>query len=70
MQTAEEHDIHYVLFEQNVSSNLAEIIKNEIGAESLTVHNLSVLTGDDIANNKDYFSLMEANLKTLKTALK
>lgn len=70
MQTAEEHNIQYVLFEQNVSSKLAEIIKNEIGADSLTLHNLSVLTDDDIANNEDYFSLMEANLETLKTALK
>ena len=69
MKTAEKHDIHYVLFEQNISSKLSETIQKEIGAKSLTLHNLSVLTEKDIENNEDYFSLMETNLQTLKTAL-
>ncbi|MGM9929947.1 MAG: metal ABC transporter solute-binding protein, Zn/Mn family [Bacillus sp. (in: firmicutes)] len=69
MKTAEEHDIHYVLFEQNVSSKLTETIQKEIGAKALTLHNLSVLTDKDIENGEDYFSLMESNLETLKTAL-
>lgn len=69
MKVAEENNIHYVIFEQNIDSKLSKIIQNEIGAESLTLHNLSVLTDEDIAENKDYFSIMEANLETLKTAL-
>ncbi|MGM9923116.1 MAG: metal ABC transporter solute-binding protein, Zn/Mn family [Bacillus sp. (in: firmicutes)] len=69
METAKENDIKYVLFEQNVSSKLTETIQKEIGAKALTLHNLSVLTDQDIKNNEDYFSLMEANLATLKTAL-
>ncbi|MBD3110548.1 zinc ABC transporter substrate-binding protein [Bacillus sp. AGMB 02131] len=70
MKIAEENDIHYVIFEQNIDSKLTTIIQEEIGAESLTLHNLSVLTDKDIAEGRDYFSIMEDNLKTLKTALK
>ncbi|MFY3790259.1 metal ABC transporter solute-binding protein, Zn/Mn family [Ureibacillus sp. MALMAid1270] len=66
---AEDLEIQYVLFEQNVSAKLAEIIQSEIGAESLTLHNLSVLTKEDIANNETYFTLMEQNIETLRKAL-
>ncbi len=69
MTVAEENNIKYVIFEQNIPSKLTNIIKEEIGAEALTLHNLSVLTDKDIAENKDYFSIMHDNLKTLKTAL-
>lgn len=61
--------IKYVIFEQNVTPKVAEIIKNEIHAEVLRIHNLSVLTEEDIKNNEDYFSLMENNIDTLKKAL-
>lgn len=66
---ANDLNINYILFEQNVSSKLAEIIKSEIGAEELILHNLSVLTKDDIANNETYFTLMEQNIETLSKAL-
>ncbi|KOS64346.1 zinc ABC transporter substrate-binding protein [Lysinibacillus agricola] len=61
--------IHYILFEQNVSSKLAEVIQKEVGAESLVLHNLSVLTADDVKNNETYFTLMKKNIQTLDTAL-
>lgn len=61
--------IHYILFEQNVSSKLAEVIQKEVGAKSLVLHNLSVLTTDDIKNNETYFTLMKRNIQTLNTAL-
>lgn len=63
------HQLKYVFFEQNVSSKLTEIIKNELGAEPLVLHNLSVLTDEDISNESTYFSIMKANLVALKTAL-
>ncbi|MBM7660435.1 zinc transport system substrate-binding protein [Bacillus mesophilus] len=69
IDTAKEHKIKYVIFEQNVSTKIAEIIKNEIKAEALTLHNLESLSEDDSSNNQDYFSLMKKNLETLKTAL-
>lgn len=61
--------IHYILFEQNVSSKLAEVIQKEVGAKSLVLHNLSILTADDVKNKETYFTLMDKNIQTLKTAL-
>ncbi len=69
IELAKKYKIQYILFEQNVSSKLASVIQEEIGAESLILHNLSVLTEDDLKNNEDYFTLMEKNLKTLEKAL-
>lgn len=66
---AKKDNIKYILFEQNVSSKLSEVIKKDVGADSLTINNLSVLTKEDIAAKKDYLSIMEDNLETLKTAL-
>lgn len=66
---AKDEDLHYVIFEQNISSKLTEIIQKEMGAEALEFHNLSVLTDKDIEAGEDYFSLMENNIKTLQTAL-
>ncbi|MFJ8237126.1 metal ABC transporter solute-binding protein, Zn/Mn family [Ureibacillus sp. NPDC094379] len=66
---AEELNIKYILFEQNVSSNLTSVIQQEVGAKSLTLHNLSVLTEEDIQNNEDYFTLMSKNIESLRTAL-
>lgn len=66
---AKEESIGYVLFEQNVSSKITEIVQKELGAEALNLHNLSVLTEEDIKNKEDYITLMRRNLETLKTAL-
>jgi len=66
---AKKYDIKYILFEQNVSSKLTSVIQEEIGAESLMLHNLSVLTEVDIQNKEDYFTLMEKNIQTLEKAL-
>lgn len=70
VELAKEKQIKTILFEQNVSSNLAKVIQSEVGAESAILHNLSVLTEEDIQNKETYFSLMEKNLTTLKEALK
>lgn len=69
VEEAKDKNIKYVLFEQNVTSKLTEVIRKEIGAEALTLHNLSVLTTEDLKNEEDYFSLMEQNIATLKQAL-
>lgn len=69
VEYAKEQDVKYVFFEQNVSSRLTEVIQKEIGAESLMLHNLGVLTDDDVKNKEDYFSLMNYNIRTLEKAL-
>jgi zinc transport system substrate-binding protein len=67
---AKEKNIKYIAFEQNVSSKLAEVIQYEVGAEAVQMHNLGVLTLEDIENNETYFTLMENNLESLKIILK
>jgi zinc transport system substrate-binding protein len=69
IELAKEHEIEYILFEQNISSKLTEVIQQEVGAESLVLHNLGVLSQEDIDNNETYFTLMNKNLETLKTVL-
>ncbi|MGG1684737.1 metal ABC transporter solute-binding protein, Zn/Mn family [Pseudalkalibacillus sp. NRS-1564] len=70
IHTAKEKNLDYVLFEQNVTPKVAQSLQSEIGAKALRLHNLSVLTEDDINNKEDYFSLMRRNLGTLDQALK
>ncbi|MGM0829750.1 MAG: metal ABC transporter solute-binding protein, Zn/Mn family [Bacillota bacterium] len=70
IETAKEHQIKYVIFEQNVTPRIAKIVQNEIKAEPLKVHNLSVLTEEDIDENMDYLTLMKENFQTIKKALK
>ena len=66
---AEMLQVSYILFEQNVSSKLSTVIQNEVGADALELHNLSVLTQEDVKNDETYFTLMEKNIETLKQAL-
>lgn len=67
---AKKLNIKTIFFEQNVSSNVASVIQKEIGAQPKTLHNLSVLTDEDIKNKENYFTLMEKNIESLKDALK
>ncbi|SHF87429.1 metal ABC transporter solute-binding protein, Zn/Mn family [Ornithinibacillus halophilus] len=68
IEEANAHTIKYIIFEQNTSSRVSEIVQDHINAEALIIHNLSVLTEDDIENNEDYISLMEQNLNVLDQA--
>ena len=69
IELAKETNTKYVFIEQNTSSKLTETVKHEINGESLLLHNLSVLTEDDVKNNEDYFTLMRKNLANLAIAL-
>ncbi|WP_191560514.1 metal ABC transporter substrate-binding protein [Metabacillus idriensis] len=69
IETAKEHNMKYIIFENNVNSKISDIVQAEIGAESLTLSNLESISEEDAKNSEDYFSLMKRNLETLKTAL-
>lgn len=69
IETANKFQLKYILFEQNVTPRLVKIVQKEIGAESLVIHNLGVLTEQDLINKEDYFSLMNNNLAILEKAL-
>ncbi|WP_096201173.1 metal ABC transporter solute-binding protein, Zn/Mn family [Bacillus sp. FJAT-45350] len=66
---AEENGIQHILFEQNITPKVAEVVQDEIGAEALYIHNLEALVQQDIDNNEDYFSLMRKNIESLRIAL-
>ncbi|XKE94519.1 zinc ABC transporter substrate-binding protein [Metaplanococcus flavidus] len=70
VKQAEELNIDHIAFEQNVSSRLTEVIQNEIGAEAVQLHNLSVLTQDEIDAGETYFSLMQKNLEVMEEILR
>ena len=61
--------IKHILVEQNVNNQLAEVIAKEAKITKLSIHNLSVLTDEDIKKQEDYFSLMDKNIETLEKAL-
>jgi zinc transport system substrate-binding protein len=69
IEIAEKYGLKHVFFEQNVTPKVAEVVRKEIGAEALRIHNLSVLTEEEIKNNEDYFTLMHQNLDVLSKAL-
>jgi zinc transport system substrate-binding protein len=69
VKIAKEKNLKYILFEQNVSSKLGEIIQDELGAKSLPLHNLATLTEENVQNKENYFSLMNQNLESLNSAL-
>ncbi|MGM7681211.1 metal ABC transporter substrate-binding protein [Cytobacillus sp. Hm23] len=69
IEESKKHDIHYVIFEQSVTPKVVKTIQKELGAESLTLHNLESLTEENIKQKDDYFSIMRMNLHTIKTAL-
>ena len=69
VEEAKNQNLSYFLVEQNSQTKLDDVIQRELGAKRLTLHNLAVLTDEDISNHEDYFSLMHHDLSTLKTAL-
>ncbi|WP_377891704.1 metal ABC transporter solute-binding protein, Zn/Mn family [Alkalihalobacillus sp. R86527] len=69
IETAKNYNLSYMIFEQNVTPKPAKTVQKELGLEPLRIHNLSVLSEDDINNDEDYLSLMKKNIQTLEKAL-
>lgn len=66
---AKENNVKYIFFESLVSPKLSETIANEIGAKTLVLDPIEGISDDDIKQGKNYFTIMENNLKNLKLAL-
>ncbi|MBH0172700.1 zinc ABC transporter substrate-binding protein [Fictibacillus sp. 23RED33] len=69
IENAKKEKTSYILYEENVNNKVAAMIKKEVGAETLTLHNLETLTKDDIKKERDYLSIMNQNIDTLSKAL-
>ncbi|GAB6933141.1 metal ABC transporter substrate-binding protein [Calditerricola satsumensis] len=66
---AREHNVKYILFETLVSNKVAEVVREQLKAEALTLNPLEGLTKEERAKGKDYFDVMRENLAVLKKAL-
>lgn len=66
---ADTEEIDYIFFETLASSRLAETLANEIEAQTLVFNPLEGLTKDEIVSGHSYISIMQENLKNLRTAL-
>lgn len=68
IEEAQLHDLKYIAFEDTVTPKVAQVVQNEIGAETVTIYNLESVTKEQM--DKSYFDLMRENVKALETALK
>jgi zinc transport system substrate-binding protein len=66
---ARDNGVKYIFFESLVSPKLSETIANEVGAQTLVLDPLEGIPDDEIKQGKNYFTVMEDNLKNLQTAL-
>lgn len=69
IEFAKEREISHVLFEPFVSLKIAEVVKNEIGAEALILNPLENITKEELERGEDYFSIMNQNIENLEKAL-
>lgn len=69
IEFVKENQIDYIMFENLVVPKVADVVREEVGADVLVLHNLEALTKEEMSQGKDYFSIMEDNLEALKKAL-
>lgn len=62
---AKEHDLKVIYYEELTSPKVAETLAKEIGAKIKVLNTLEGLSKEDQKKGMDYFSVMEANLKSL-----
>lgn len=68
VDSIEEQNIKYILYEQNVTSSITDTIQSSTDTEPLEFHNLAVLTDED-DEDSTYQSLMRENISILGQAL-
>ena len=64
-----DEQVPYILYEQNVSSKLVDVIREATGVKALSIHNLAILTEENIKNQDNYLTIMKSNVEVLKKAL-
>lgn len=69
IDTARKEDLSYIYFETLASPKSVQTIADEAKLEALTLNPLEGLTEEDVSKNKDYISIMEENLESLKKEL-
>lgn len=65
---ADDKNLNYVIFDVTSENKVAKILQEHIDAKPLYIHNLEVLTEENIENKEDYYSIMKKNLEALNKA--
>jgi zinc transport system substrate-binding protein len=63
------HGVTTIYFETLVSPRIAETVARETGAKTAVLNPIEGLTEEDAFKGEDYFSLMRANLSSLRAGL-
>jgi len=66
---AKEKGVKYIFSETVASPKFSEMIAREIGGSTLVLNPIESLTPNDVQSGEDYISIMEMNLRNLKTAM-
>lgn len=66
----EEHHLPVIYFEENASSKVAEVLAKEAKVKTSVLNTLESVSEDEMAAGKDYFTIMEENLKNLQLSVK
>jgi len=67
---AKENNVKVIFFEELINPRVAQVIAEEVGAKTMVLNPVEGLKDEDIKAGKEYFSVMEINLKALAEALK
>ena len=66
---AKDNNVKYIFFESLVSPKLSQTIATEVGAQTLVLNPIEGLTDEELAQGKNYLTVMQDNLTNLQTAL-
>ncbi len=66
---ARDNQVQYIFFESLASPKLAETLAKEVEAQTLVLDPLEGLSGEELAQGKNYLTIMQDNLTNLETAL-
>ena len=66
---AKKNNVKYIFFESLVSPKLSQTIASEIGAKTLVLDPIEGVSDDDMKAGKNYYTIMQDNLRNLQTAL-
>lgn len=70
VKNIKESNLKYIIFDQTGEHRLSTIVQQHTNTEKRTIHDLEVLTENDIQNNEDYISIMAKNLQALNEVTK
>ncbi len=69
VQFAQANHITYIFFESLISPKLSQTIATEIGARTMVLDPIEGVADTDMKAGKNYYTIMQDNLKALQTAL-